>query len=118
MAGFTLGNMWDFNQSKATKKKAGLRKSEYSRDELSKEDDHVVYRVWGNEIARLNPKKNTLRVTDANYRSKLTKDRLNTVLPHQAKVTQKKKEWYYTNEKHERITKFEPMEFDLHHFQV
>lgn len=94
MAGFTLKDMYQFSWGNKEVKKAGLKDGQRVRDMLRKGKKGVIhYDVWGNTVATLNPKKQILKVSDAGWRTKLTKDRLNQVLTTN-RISQKKGEWF------------------------
>ena len=94
MAGYTLAQMKDLAQSSRKGGKSG------GRDTLVKNGNKVIYYVWGNKIAEYDAKKRTLYVTDAGWTTKLTKDRLNQVIPYgKGRISQKKFEWYINGSK-------------------
>jgi hypothetical protein len=87
MAGFTFKEVARFQ--KGNKKVKGSK-----RDKLVKKPNGaVVYEVWGNEIARLSKNGRSLKVTDADYKTNLTKDRLNKVIPSSKFISQSKFVW-------------------------
>jgi len=88
MAGFTLSDMKKLQRSKKRVRKQGLR------DVLTKTKKGVRYDVWGNTIAIYKPKTKKLTVSDAGWATKLTKDRLNKLLPPKHTIRQRKFRWY------------------------
>ena len=96
MAGYTLAQMKTFamgNKTSTTRNptRTGLVRI---RDALVKQQGKVSYYVWGNLIAKYNPKANSLFLSDAGWNTKLTKDRLNSILPSGIYITQQKFKWY------------------------
>lgn len=73
------------------------------RDSLYKDKHSITYQVWGNPIARYNAKKNRLTISDAGYRTQLTKNRLNKVLGGYGNISQKRGEWFFTSRKGTRV---------------
>ena len=93
MAGYTLQQMKNFSIGK--KKSTTRRDLSNVRDALVNKQGKTHYYVWGNRIATLSPKTDRLNISDAGWRSKLTKQRLNKVLPdNEGHIAQRKGEWF------------------------
>jgi len=92
MAGYTFKQMLFFYAR--NKKSTTRRPLRNVRDALVRMNGAVNYYVWGNKIATLLPRKRILTVSSAGWETKLTKDRLNRLLP-KGYITQKKFKWYY-----------------------
>lgn len=60
-------------------------------------DNWTVLELFGNEIAAIDSKDNSLYITNAGWKSNTTKERLNA-LPG-VSISQKKGEWYLNGEK-------------------
>lgn len=92
MAGYELSEM--YKVAWGNKKPRESMKVVRDKLRLGKKKK-VIYDVWGNTIAVLNPKTNTLAVSSAGWRTKLTKDRLNKILRGTGtQIRQKKGEWF------------------------
>ena len=95
MAGFTLNDMKKFAKSGKAKKGTQRDRLYRGREGNEKDSNIVLYRVWDNLIAVYNYKTKQLTIKDAGYRTNLTKDRLNGVIPRgKGKIAQKKFKWY------------------------
>lgn len=87
MAGYTLKQL-------VNAKKRKFRVPDYKvRDRIIKTKKGSILKLWGNTIAVYNKKKNVVNISDANYKSKTTKSRLNQLLQ-PIKISIKKRKWY------------------------
>lgn len=99
MAGYSLGHLWRFAESPKERIRSGLRMNGVVRDELRKgSKGKVYYDVWGNTIGVLDTKNRKLWVSNAGWKTKLSKDRINKLIV-QGGVVQRKGEWYYQTPK-------------------
>jgi hypothetical protein len=64
-------------------------------DRIEKNRGGVTYYLFDNEIAHYDPERHTLMLTDAGFRTKTTKDRLNLLLKGIGHLDQVNYAWYF-----------------------
>jgi hypothetical protein len=94
MAGFTLAQLKQFK--KVMMRQGSMTSNSGPRDFVVKDiKGNVAYYIWGNMIARLSASGKTLMLSDAGWRTKLTKDRLNQLLKGYGSISQRNNKWWF-----------------------